>query len=530
MENPSWWQSTTIYQVYPRSFYDSNGDGIGDIRGLIQKLDYLQELGVESIWCSPFFSSPQEDFGYDISNYLDISPEYGSLSDVDELIEELHSRGMKIIFDLVLNHSSVQHPWFVESSASEKNAKSDWYIWTKKPNNWRSMTGGSAWQYCQSRGEYFLASFLPFQADLNYRNSDVKREVFSIVRYWLEKGVDGFRLDIFNVIYKDKDLKNNPSSLQLFPSEENPFGFFQEAKYNLNQAETVALAKELRLLCNEFGDKLLLGEVIGSIPTIKRFLGEKDNNGLGLVFNFEMLRFKFTTSYFRKLIIETEKNFSKPYTPVYVFSNHDRRRSATRLKGNLAKTKLLLSFQLTVRGVPCLYYGEELGMEDLSLPYSTALDPIPHKNKYLKRWMTELVDETINRDDLRTPMQWSSERNAGFSKAEKTWLPVHPNFKTKNIERSREEEASLFNLTKKLLHLRKTQGSLRYGDIKLLAAENSESLLSFERSFKEEKLLVCLNFSNKRVRNLALKGQLILELGKSTLNELGPYGMIISKR
>ncbi|MEZ4979743.1 MAG: alpha-amylase family glycosyl hydrolase [Chitinophagales bacterium] len=529
MQNTSWWQNTTIYQVYPRSFYDSNSDGIGDLKGLIQKLDYLQELGVETIWCSPFFSSPQQDFGYDISDYYSISSEYGNLSDVESLIREIHARGMKIIFDLVLNHSSIQHPWFLESSSSTTNDKADWYIWTKKPNNWRSMTGGSAWQYCEARGEYYLASFLDFQADLNYRNPALKHAIFSLVRYWLEKGVDGFRLDIFNVIFKDKELRSNPSSWQVFPSEDNPFGFFQKPIYNLNQEETVALAKELRQLCNEFGDKLLLGEVIGSVPTIRRFLGDIENDGLGLVFNFEMLRFKFKASYFRKLLQETESNFSKPYTPVYVFSNHDRRRSATRLKGKQDKMKLLLSFQLCVRGVPCLYYGEELGMEDLSLPYSSALDPIPHKNKWLKRWMTECFDETINRDDLRTPMQWSSEKNAGFSAAENTWLPVHPNYETYNVARSAKQEDSLLNLCKNLLALRKKYKALTYGNVQVLNHSYPEHLLLFERSFEGERILVALNFSAKKLTKLGFSGEQIFPLHETSLNELDPYALLILK-
>ena len=216
-----WYHKTTIYQIYPRSFYDSNGDGIGDLQGILQKLDYLHELGFETLWISPFFSSPQADFGYDISNYTDIAPEYGTMSDALQLIEEVHKRGMRIVFDMVMNHTSEEHPWFKESRSSRDNPKADWYLWRDKPNNWMSVTGGSGWHYAPERGQYYWASFLPFQPDLNYRNPEVKRTMLDVVRIWLGKGVDGFRLDIFNYIYKGAEFQNKPFSFKLIPSEED---------------------------------------------------------------------------------------------------------------------------------------------------------------------------------------------------------------------------------------------------------------------------------------------------------------------
>jgi oligo-1,6-glucosidase/alpha-glucosidase len=234
MNSLPWYHKTTIYQIYPRSFYDSNGDGIGDLQGILQKLDYIQELGFETIWVSPFFASPQADFGYDISDYTSIAPEYGTLEDADQLIGEVHRRRMRIILDMVMNHTSMEHAWFKESRSSQNNPKADWYIWRDQPNNWQSMTGGSGWHYVGERNQYYWASFLPFQPDLNYRNPAVKEAMFNIIRFWLARGVDGFRLDLFNVIYKDAEFRNNPFSFRLIPAGDEPSSFFQVAKYTLN--------------------------------------------------------------------------------------------------------------------------------------------------------------------------------------------------------------------------------------------------------------------------------------------------------
>jgi alpha-glucosidase len=530
-EKLSWWQTTTIYQIYPRSFYDSNADGIGDIQGIISKLDYLKNLGVETIWCSPFFASPQRDFGYDITSYTDIAPEYGTLADALQLVAEVHKRDMKIVFDMVMNHTSDQHPWFLESKKDKTNAKADWYIWTDTPNNWRSMPGGSGWHFCRERNQYYLATFLPFQPDLNYRNPEVKKAMLENVRFWLERGVDGFRLDIFNVIYKDEALRSNPFGSQLIPSEENPFGYFQQAKYNMNQPETMLFAKELRQLTDSYGDKLLLGEVTGNIENIRQFAGDTVNDGLGLVFNFEMLRFSFKASYFKSLIEKMEQHFHEPFMPVYVFSNHDRRRAATRLKGDLEKAKILLTLQLTVRGVPCLYYGEEIGMQDNKLPYKTALDPIPHHNSWVPRFLTELANETINRDDLRTPMQWNESQHAGFSKAENTWLPVHENYTEINVQHSQNNPNSLFHMVKKLLQIRNEYESLQSGNLEWFEIPRSLNVLAFSRQTNQEKLTVLINFDgkSKSLQNLALKGEIIYSIKGSTLAEIKGLDCLIVK-
>lgn len=544
-----WYHHTSIYQIYPRSFYDSNGDGIGDIPGIIQKLDYIKSIGYETIWCSPFFKSPQQDFGYDVSDYCDIAPEYGTLADAQQLIDEVHKRGMKIVFDMVMNHTSVEHPWFVKDKSPKSDVGSntsdighrssdDYYIWADKPNNWKSMTGGSGWHYSPNRKQYYWASFLPFQPDLNYRNPEVKKAMLDNVRFWLKKGVDGFRLDIFNVIYKDAQLRNNPFSWKAVPDEKNPNGFFQQFKYTINQPESMEFAKELRTVCDEFGDKALLGEVSGDRKTIRKFSGNEKNDGLGLVFDFEMLPFKFNAKFFRELVSGIETDFPEPFMPVYVFSNHDRRRSIKRMKDDVQKAKLLHLFQLTVRGVPCMYYGEEIGMTDARIPFKKGLDPIAQKMKRVPRFLFDLAGETPNRDELRTPMQWDSSFNAGFSKAEKTWLPVHTNFINVNVDKEKSDENSLLKVVQQVLKIRKEMPAIHSGTLELMRqGELPSNVLAYKRKMEGEEVLIVLNFS-KAEKEIALSEKFSNVLFSSSANEklsegkihLGAYGTMILKK
>ena len=501
-----WYHHTTIYQIYPRSFYDINGDGIGDIQGIIQKLDYIKSIGYETIWCSPFFKSPQQDFGYDVSDYCDIAPEYGTLADAQQLIDEVHKRGMKIVFDMVMNHTSIEHPWF-QSEIRNPKSEITKYIWTDKPNNWKSMTGGSGWHYSSERKQYYWASFLPFQPDLNYRNPEVKQAMLDNVRFWLKRGVDGFRLDIFNVIYKDSQLRNNPFSWKAVPDEKNPNGFFQKFKYTINQPESMEFAKELRSVCDEFGDVMLLGEVSGNRETIRKFSGKEKNDGLGLVFNFEMLRFKFKANYFRELIENIEKDFPEPFMPVYVFSNHDRRRSIKRMNDDVRKAKLLHLFQLTVRGVPCMYYGEEIGMTDARIPFKKGLDPIAQKMKKVPRFLFDLAGETPNRDELRTPMQWDSSFNAGFSKAEKTWLPANKNLNIINVQTESTDENSLLNFIQRVLKIRNDTPAFKAGSLKLISQkELPRNVLGYKRKLDGKEFYTIINFSSHG-KNIQIAGE-----------------------
>lgn len=493
-----WYHQTTIYQIYPRSYYDSNGDGIGDIKGIIQKLDYIQSLGFETIWCSPFFGSPQKDFGYDISDYTAIAPEYGTLEDAQKLIEEVHKRGMKIVLDMVMNHTSDENPWFKESTSSKTNSKADWYIWRDKPNGWKSVLKKKGWHYSKERDQYYWASFLPFQPDLNYRNPEVKKAMFDVVKFWLGKGADGFRLDMFNSISKDSLFRNNAASRKAVMQKHDAKEYRKTVKGYMNQPESFDFAKELRSVCDSFGDKMLLGEVFGNHQMIRRFLGEEKNDGLGLAFDFEMLRFKFKATYFNELINSMEKDFPAPFNPVYVFSNHDRRRMARRLKGNTNKAKLIHLLQFTARGTPCFYYGEEIGMTEVRMPYRKALDPVAHLHPGLPRFLVDMVGETLNRDEMRTPMQWNSTKNAGFSTAEKTWLPVQENFKTVNATTESSDENSMLNFIKQLTELRKTNNALQIGRLELIDRKKlPRNILGFYRIDKNEKILVLINFGNR---------------------------------
>ncbi|MBE7432412.1 MAG: alpha-glucosidase [Anaerolineales bacterium] len=488
-----WYHKTTIYQIYPRSFMDSNGDGIGDLQGIIQKLDYLKDIGFETIWVSPFFASPQRDFGYDVADYLSIAPEFGSMEDALQLIEETHRRGMKIVFDLVLNHTSDQHPWFLESRSSRDNPKADWYLWRDKTNNWQSMTGGSGWHYAGERGQYYWASFLPFQPDLNWRNSEVKKTMFDIARFWLDKGADGYRLDIFNTIYKDEEFRDNPFAFKFAPTPNDPSGFLQKAKYSQDQPESFDLAGEFRTLTDEFGEILTVGEVAAARDVVRKYAGEETNDGLTLVFDFEMLQFKFTAEYFRKLIRDIEKHFPPPFMPVYVFSNLDKRRSIHRLGDDFRKAKLLAMLQFTLRGVTCTYYGEEIGMTNLKLPFATALDPIPRKYTAIPRFIFDWFDVTVNRDEVRTPMQWDESQNAGFSAAKKTWLPVHPNYPTVNVKRENADETSLLNTFKRLLKFRRENIAMQEGTLEMLGGLPG-NVLGYARKTQREKRVALLNF------------------------------------
>lgn len=506
MSPSPWFHQTTIYQIYPRSYYDTNADGIGDIPGIIEKLDYIRDLGYETIWCSPFFKSPQADFGYDISDYEDIAPEYGTLADAERLIEQVHRRGMRVIFDLVMNHTSDQHPWFLESRASRDNPRADWYIWRDRPNNWQSYTRNTGWHYAPERRQFYWASFLPFQPDLNYRNPLVKQTMFEMVRFWLRKGVDGFRLDMFNSIYKHAEFPNNPRSFRFFPADSSPSRFFQEARYNINQPESFEFAQELRAVCDEFGDRMLLGEVSGPRETIRRFMGSDANNGLALVFDFHMLAFQFTADFFRDIIRQEEMHFADPFMPVYVFSNHDSRRSLVRLHGDVNKARLLHLLQLTVRGVPCMYYGEEIGMVDGKLARETALDPIAHEFRYVPTFLFESLGVTINRDVVRTPMQWDATKNAGFSTADHTWLSVNSDYRSVNATTEADLPDSLLNTIRDLLNLRRTEPALHAGTLQLL--DNlPNGVLGYVRRRAGEELMVFLNFNATPVKIGSRGGQ-----------------------
>jgi glycosidase len=526
----NWWQRTTIYQVYPRSFQDSHGDGIGDLQGIIQRLDYIQELGFETIWFSPFFSSPQADFGYDVSDYYGVATEYGTLADVDELIQNIHERGMHVVFDLVLNHTSIEHPWFIDSRSSRTAAKRDWYIWrdgrgNRPPNNWLAIPGGRAWQFDAGTRQWYLASFLPFQPDLNWRNPHVQQAMFDVVQFWLDKGVDGFRLDIFHAIYKDVRLRDNPRAWQYIPDHEQLGGFFQAWQYNLNQPETFQLAVELRKLVDSYTPaRMLIGEVFGDSKSLHNYLGEL-GDGLNLVFLWDTLKPRWQAAYFRRLIECYERDYPAPFLPVYVFGNHDQKRVRSRLGIGLDGLKLLTTLQLTVRGVPVVYYGEEIGMLDAQISARNALDPLGQRYAWVPEWLLKALGIYVNRDGCRTPMLWDGTPNAGFCPdGVAPWLPVQDTHAAENVAVQQDDKASLLNTYKGLLDLRRSHPALQSGMLSLLPeSSSSPDLLAYQRETADERLLIAINFG-RATAEIAVPG-----LGK-ILFTVGSPGIVDANR
>ena len=543
-EDHTWWIETSVYQVYPRSYQDSDGDGIGDLNGIISKLDYIQSLGFETIWFSPFFRSPQKDHGYDISDYIEIEEAYGDSTIVDSLIREIHKRDMKVVFDLVLNHSSDQHPWFLESKRSRDNPKSDWYVWKDgkdggPPNNWKNILGQrSAWNYSPERDQYYYAAFLPFQPDLNMRNQEVKAAMNDVVKYWLDKGVDGFRLDIFNFIFEDESFADNSFTWQFLPKMDEGKWMMEDHKYNFHQPEVVEYAKELRAILESYpGGRFMVGEVFGSHLHMRELLGLDQLDGLNLVFIFDFLEgFEFSVEYFREKAEEYEAFYPAPLTPTYVFGNHDQFRSITRLDNDPRKAEVLATFQMTMRGVPFVYQGEEIGMKTGDIPLEDAQDPLSKGFLKYPEWIRNRVAHLMNRDNCRTPMQWSNEISAGFSSNENTWLPVQKDFQEINVENQLKEDGSLLNTYRKLLMIRKENPVIRNGMISFIDQRNlPKDVLAYERSNDNQKVMVYLNFSDQKITvSLNTDGiDQVLFLNRSNLNEneiqMGDYGILIAQ-
>ena len=531
-----WWKRTTVYQIYPRSFSDSNHDGIGDLQGIIGRLDYLEWLGVETLWISPFYASPQADFGYDISGHFDIAPEYGTLADVEQLVEAVHARGMKIVFDMVLNHTSDQHPWFLASRASRDDPKRDFYLWRdgKKPagkappNNWKSMIGGPGWRHDAATDQWYWATFLGFQPDLNWRNPEVKHAMLGVVRHWLNKGADGLRLDLFNALFKDESFADNPRSWRPFPSEHNSDGFFQAAVHTQNHPDTIEFAKELRAVVDEFSDppRFVVGEVFGDAALLRRYCGTQ-GDGLNLVFLFKSLTAQFSVRGFHDLVAEIEEAFPDPLYPTYVFSNHDRPRAMNRLHDDPARARLLAAFQLTVRGVPFIYYGDELGISHPTIPMSEAQDPIAEKYGRVPEALVPMLRKRgilINRDEARTPMTWDDTRHHGFCAphVESTWMRSHPYGKTVNVAAQREVHDSVLRTYRRMLHLRASSSALSGGALELFDP-GCKDILGYRRIDVNEVATVWLNFSAHR-RTVSLGAHPVGQLHSSLRDEAASAG------
>jgi alpha-glucosidase len=527
-----WWKHAVFYEIYPRSFADSNNDGVGDLRGIASKLDYLKDLGVDAIWISPCFPSPQVDFGYDVSDYENIDPMYGTLADFDYLAKEAKKRNIHIILDFVVNHTSDQHKWFLESKSSRSNPYRDWYIWRDgkgpgvPPNNWVSAFGGSAWKFDSTTDQWYYHFFYPEQPDLNWRNPAVKDAMFDVTRWWYERGVSGFRLDAVDTLFEDPNLTDNP----ILRPGKNDFGDpFLQNKYNTKLPEVHDVLRGLRQVANEY-DAVLIGETwTADVAELNQYYG-KDNNELQLPmdFLFTMVN-KLSPAEFRKQIAEV--NGASGW-PTFVISNHDIVRSYDRYgdgKHNDEIAKLMAALYLTLRGSPIMYYGEEIGMKTTPPTRKEDVqDPIGRKG-----WPGEK-----GRDGERTPMQWNDGKNAGFSEA-KPWLPVPPTYKTHNVETESKNPQSVLEFYRSVLKLRHSNEALLGGSYKAINEDNTQ-VLSYLRVNGGRAVVVALNMSDapqKIALDLKSSGfasakRLLATENSTALGNklsLGPFGVFIGQ-
>jgi len=498
-----WWRSAVFYEIYVRSFQDSNGDGVGDLRGIIQRLDYLNDgtsnsLGVDALWLTPINPSPMFDFGYDVSNYIDVDPLFGTVADLDRLIVEAHRRNIRIILDLVPNHTSHRHPWFLASRRSRTHPKRDWYIWRDPqdggaPNNWVSIFGGPAWTFDPATNQYYLHSFLAEQPDLNYRNPEVVQAMEAVIRFWLDRGVDGFRVDVIHKMLKDAQLRDNPRPA---PGEEHPvrdYGGLVHL-YDEDQPEVHDLIRRWRRILNRYGERAMVGEVyLLDAKRVAAYYGD-GHDELPLAFNFSFMWSPWDAAAFRAQVDGVEALLPSGAQPTYVLSSHDAPRHRTRFDDpdwGMARARLAAMLLLTLRGTPFLYYGEEIGMQDVPIPQERICDPVG------KRFAA------LGRDPERTPMQWSAARGAGFTDAAETWLPIATDFVVHNAEQQAGDPDSLLNLYCRLLWYRKGAAALTQGGYRAL--DGHPDTFVYLRQHRTQRLVVALNFASEP-RRLTLNG------------------------
>jgi len=480
-----WWKRGVIYQIYPRSFQDTNDDGVGDLKGISARLDYLTWLGVDAIWISPIYPSPMADFGYDVSDYCNIDPLFGSLDDFDELVTSAHANGIKVILDFVPNHTSDRHPWFLESRSSRTNPKREWYIWRdgkadgSPPNNWLSQFGGPAWTSDPATGQYYLHSFLREQPDLNWRNPAVREAMHDVLRFWLDRGVDGFRVDVIWLLIKDAALRDNPFNPNYKPAERGIQRHFQV--YNSDQPEVHDVIAEMRSVVDRYDERVLIGEIYLPIEKLVAYYG-KDLSGTHLPFNFQLIHAAWTAPVIANLVTEYEGALPAGGWPNWVLGNHDRSRIAARVGEAQARVAAMLL--LTLRGTPTMYYGDELGLGEIVIPQQAVQDP----------WEKNEPGLGLGRDPSRTPFQWNGTRNAGFTRG-RPWLPVAPSYERCNVEALRNDGASLLTLYRHLLSMRRSHAALSSGTFRLIGV-NGNSLI-YERADERERIVVCLNFGDR---------------------------------
>jgi alpha-glucosidase len=489
-----WWQSGVIYQIYPRSFQDTTGDGIGDLAGIERRLDHLVALGVDAVWISPIFPSPMVDYGYDVSDYTGIHPMFGTMADFDRLLAAAHERGLRLLLDFVPNHSSDQHPWFLESRASRTNPKRDWYIWRDPapdggpPNNWISDFGGSAWQWDEATGQYYYHAMLVEQPDLNWRNPGLKAAMLDAMRFWLDKGVDGFRVDILWHMIKAGDFPDNPANPDWRDGMADMHKVLQ--LHSTDQPEVFAIAGEMRALADSYGERVLVGEIYLPVERLMAYYG-KAGEGVHLPFNFQLIDASWDARSLHRMIADYEDALPPGGWPNWVLGNHDRPRIAA--KRGEAQARVAAMLLLTLRGTPTLYYGDELGIGLVDIPADKVQDPRELREPGLG----------FGRDPVRTPMPWDASPHAGFTTGT-PWLPLNADWPRRNVAAEAEDAGSMLALHRDLLRLRRAHGALAIGDVRLIEAEGD--VLGYERTHDGERIVVVLNLGDAEQQALLPNG------------------------
>lgn len=494
-ETRPWWRGAVIYQIYPRSFADSNGDGVGDLPGITARLDHVASLGADAVWISPFFTSPMRDFGYDIADFCDVDPVFGMLADFDALVERAHALGLKVLIDQVYSHSSDQHPWFQESRTSRTNPMADWYVWAdakpdgSPPNNWQSVFGGPAWTWDARRGQYYLHNFLREQPDLNFHNPEVQAATLATAKFWLDRGVDGFRLDAINFTMHDPELRDNPPAPDTGTPRSRPFDF-QQHVYNQSHADIPLLLEKLRALADLYPDRFTVAEVGGPSPEAEMHLFTAGSTRLNSAYGFNFLYAdRLTPALVRDAVAEWPDAPGVGW-PSWAFENHDAPRALSRWvapehRAAFAATKMLLL--LSLRGNAILYYGEELGLTQVEIGFEDLQDP-----EAIANWPL-----TLSRDGARTPMPWAATApNAGFTPA-RPWLPLGEDHAARAVDAQEADPASLLHCTRRLIALRRSHPALVEGAMTVLHAD--DALLVFARTLGDERIVCAFNLSDTQV-------------------------------
>ena len=483
-----WWEHGIVYQIYPLSFRDSNGDGKGDLNGIRERLDYLTWLGVSAIWISPIYPSPMADFGYDVADYCNIARMFGTLADFERLVEEAHRRDLKIILDFVPNHTSDQHPWFLESRSSRENPKRNWYIWRDPasdggaPNNWLSQFGGPAWEWDERTGQYYYHAFLKAQPDLNWRNREVRNAMYDVIRFWLGRGVDGFRIDVLWHLIKDGEFRDNPPNPGYRPGDSEHRRLLE--LYTTDRPEIHEVVAEMRQVFESYEERVMIGEIYLPVERLVQYYG-LERPGVHLPFNFQLIQAPWNACEIDRMIVEYDKAVPEEEWPNWVLGNHDQHRIATRI--GRAQARVAAMLLLTLRGTPTLYYGDEIGMEDVHIPPDRIQDPYEKNQPGLG----------LGRDPQRTPMQWDDSPNAGFTSGT-PWLPIANNFHNRNVKMSSQEPTSILNFYRQLIRLRHDRPALNVGSYRQMYCHGN--VMIYERATASERLCIVLNFGNEPER------------------------------